>query len=299
MNYAGDFLPSIVRLSNYVSKQYNRSFDYQDIESLNFAREPQLEEMLHAQPYVIAQDWVYYPIFSQKLLIGIARVSRPETLEDKDLSALESIIRAVFESRIESVAAIRKLEFIENNLENLNQKSQPEPTRDNVISLKKFQKNEYPLPNKSINAPFNFPFLIEAKNADDLFKMAHEIHTRSQRFLFIQLQDLDPSALATVNSLRSLGETTIYVKEVSELTFTQQAQIYAYYTSSRDKMGPQFVVGSTSSIGELKKNTQVMPELLSHLMIGYLRMTHPFKSYKDKDILEFFFDSLAGRNYHD
>jgi hypothetical protein len=299
MKYEGEFLPTIVRLSNFIKRQYDCSFDYHDIENFSLAEDPVIREKLKADSYVVGADWVYHSVLHQDQVVGVACVSRPEKFTDNDLKAVNTIIRTVFECRIESLQAIRKLEFIEDNLESLNTQALDPKAISNVIALQKFKKNEFPLPDKSIQTAFNFPFLIEAKNTEDIFKMALEVHSRSQRFAFLSLSDLDPSSIETVQGMRALGEITIYVQDITQLSHEQQSYICAYYMSSRDKMGPQFIVGSAYSIAELHASRKVLPELLSHLTIGYLRLTKPFKAYKDRDILEFFFDSLAGRTYHE
>src|SRR5262249_24069950 len=141
----------------------------------------------------------------------------------------------------------------------------------------------------------NFPFLIECNKPEDIFKMALEIHTRAARYAFLTFADLHASALADPKSIDSLGQVTIFIPELSLLTFAQQDCLLQYFEQSRSAEGPQFISGSTLPLQELKKFCKVMAPLLNHLTIGYLAMTKPFEVYKKENVLEFFYEGLLDR----
>lgn len=302
------FLPSIARLSEYVRQQYDCAFNFQDAENLQSELElnPTLEERLHNESIVIDGDWVCFPIFSshEQRLIGVARISRSEQFRPSDLTGLEKIIQLVFESRLSGAELLHNLEMTADNLQVL--KSGPSNDKK-IIQLSRYKKNLFPLSAKADTAILNFPFLIQAVSVNDIFKMAIEIHTQSQRYAFLSLHDLDPTALETADSIKNLGDVTIFVPDITALTLEQQTQVERYYSSQeaptsdplRAKLKAQFIVGTTRPVDELKVNHKVSHLLLSQLMVGYLSLSQPFSSYKRENMLEFFFDSLSGRAYHE
>lgn len=126
--------------------------------------------------------------------------------------------------------------------------------------------------------------------------MALEIHSRSGRLAFLPATDLSPSAFESAETFKNLGPLTIFVQEVSKLTFEQQNALVAYYALARDKDCPQIIAGTTLTLAELKKSCKILPALWPQLTVGFLSMTQPFETYKRENLVEFFFDSLTGRN---
>lgn len=303
MNIATIFLPSIARLTDYVRRQYNCTFNFQDAENLEseLALNPGLEARLHNESIVVDGDWVCFPIFSppNPKLVGVARISRSEKIGPTDLAAIEKIIRYVFASRLEGAATLFELEATEKSLREYEKNQGAKAADRKVVQLSWYKKN--PVAAVKLNPPpaLNFPFLIQSSSAEDIFKMALEIHSQSQRYAFLSLNDLDPTALESVKKINGLGEITVFIPDIAGVTALQQAQLELYYSSPRDKISAQFVAGSTLPIGELKKSNKVSSQLLSQLMIGYLCLTQPFAAYKRENMLEFFFDSLSGRIYHE
>ncbi len=300
MSTQGTIEPTLSRLSNYIRTQYNCSFDFQEAESLRYELTARLNKIVNENAHVVEGNWVFFPIFIERQLKGVARISKPHNLDESVLENLQKIIQAVFEGRLESIAALHNLDFLEENLKSaLSAQEYNAKENAKILEISKFRKNDFPFPEKSANPPFNFPFFIEALDPEDIFKMAVEIHTRSERYAFVSIQDVNPDVFVKIESIQALGEMTVFIPDVAALTPQQQQQVACYYDGVRDKTGPQFIAGTTENFAKLKADPNMNTEFLSYLMIGYLRLRKPFRDYKRENILEFFFDSLSGRTYHE
>jgi hypothetical protein len=297
MNYESLFRPTVDRLNELVQKQYGCEFVYQTVDELKeeslLSQTDALSQSLRRGESINAGDWIFIPIFLGKDLTGAARVSKSERLSRTDMGHLHQMVRMVLESKLHDVDRLEMLDKLEAHLSSLSQESEP----INLIQFRDFRPNLFPLENKFREGEkaLNFPFLIESKNPEDSFKMALEIHTRTNRYAFLSLEDINPSTLESPEGIHALGSVTLFIQDITVLTFAQQQQILNYYNSLRDKDSPQFVAASQMPLSELKKSCKIQQDFLKALLVGYLCMTQPFSVYKRENLLEFFYDSLTGR----
>ncbi len=302
---------TVARLSGVVEKQFGCKLDYEPIDAITHdhgsSSETFYTDLRKGEP-VSAGDWVFFPVFVSGDLAGAARIPNRDEITHRTLSYLHSVIRMVIESRLTNSDHVELLQELEQNLREQTENkgaaagiqsavSAPTPIRpDNVVRFRDYQDNPFPLPKRPTTRPLNFSFLIESRSSEDIFKMALEIHSRSGRFAFLPFRDLSPAALDSADSFKSLGPLTVFVADITTLTFDQQRALVTFYTSARDKDGPQIVAGTLMTVSELKRTHKILPELWPYLSVGFLAMTQPFEIYKKENLLEFFYDSLTGRN---
>ncbi|MCB0350243.1 MAG: hypothetical protein KDD38_03610 [Bdellovibrionales bacterium] len=287
MNTAKQFSPTIKRLTTLIERRYNCDFKYQPLAELNINSSEALKLSLSEGLPVTAGDWVFFPVFLGESLAGAGCISNRDNLTDRDLKYLNQVIRLVLEASLKHIDEIHTLSDLEDHVDSR--------VRNNVVALRPFQKNLFPLPENDVTSALNFPFLIESQKAEDIYKMAIEIHSRTNRYAMLPLEDINPAALAKPEDLRSLGHITIFVQDIYALSREQQTQILKYYHSPRGKECPQFITGTLSPIGTLKDNPKIVSELVPLLNIGYLCMSKSFAEYKRENVLDFFYDCLTGR----
>jgi len=305
-SYENIFNPTVARLGELVQKQYGCEFSYQNIDELN--DEHGLNGPLHTNllrgDTINAGDWVFFPIFLGAQLAGAARISRRDHLSNDDIKTLHQMIRMVLESKLHDIDRIEILDKLESHMLQMRDESQ---RLTNLIQFRDYQTNPFPIATtppahqqpavkNPIGGNLNFPFLIESRTADDIFKMAFEIHTRTTRYAFLPIEDISPHAFDSAEGLCGLGAITIFISDITQLNFELQNKLVSYYASARDRDCPQIIAGSPVPISELKKSCKVSKDLLQSLMVGYLCMNQPFAVYKRENVLDFFYDSLTGRS---
>lgn len=288
MNNEKLFLPTVARLASLIGRRYNCEFTYQPITELRRDNLTTLRQGLAEGKPISAGDWVFFPVFVGNDLAGAGCISSRDSLSDKDLKYLNQVIRLVLEGSLNHIERLDILTGFENHMES--------QASNNIVQLNRFQKNLFPLPENDVTSAFNFPFLIESRSSDDIHMMAVEIHSRTNRYAMLPFEDLSPSVFTHADGLQSLGHISIFVRDVSALTYLQQEQIVKYYQSKRNKECPQIIAGSLMPLGLLKNSCKIAKELLPLLMIGYLCMSKSFEEYKRENVLDFFYDSLTGRS---
>ncbi len=288
---------TIERLKEIVERQYGCHFDYTKIDENN--TELLLTDLEKGEP-VTAGDWVFFPIFDGKNLTGAGRISSREQLNHKQMMQLYQVIKLVIEGLLSNTRRIEQLHIIEDNLNQLLDKAAnafQSSKINNIIPIQKYRTNPYPLRSaysERMNA-LNFSFLVESQNAEDIYKMAIEIHHFSRRFAFLKYSDISKDTFDNIESIKSMGNVTIFIDDICKLRFSEQEKILNYFHSSRDRECPKIVAGTGITLTDLKRSALLIPELLNFLMTGYIRLDSSFQNYKKADMLDFFFNHLSGR----
>jgi len=283
------FQPTVERLTELVQKQYGCEFSYQTLSELN---ERTLTPDLRRGDIINAGDWVFFPVFLGARLVGAARISRRDNISSQDLKSMHKMIRMILESKLHDIDRIEMLDQLETHLIKMRENS---GAQSNLIQFREFQPNPFPLTSLGEKDGLHFPFLIESLNSEDIFKMALEIHSKTNRYAFLSIEDINVAAFDSLDALKNLGAITIFVADISQLTFAQQNRFIEYYRTTRGTDCPQVIAGTSLPVRELKLNGKVSTELLQALSVGYLHMSQPFHVYKRENMLDFFYESLAGR----
>ena len=287
MDFENIFQPTLNRLSSLVFRQYGCDFDYQSITELTRDNLTILRQRLRSGLPVTAGDWVFFPVFVGDDLAGAARISSRENMTEEDINYLHQVIRMVLENSLNNIERLDILSQYEDHIATANEReNQTEDT--NLVYLSNYQKNNFPLPNNVGKESLAFPFMIECKNEEDLYKMALEVHSQSRRFAFLNIEDLSSEAFKNVETLRKLGPITVFVSDLTQLTLEQQNCIVDHYTHMTDLDVPHFVCGTQMPLAQLISEHKVLPGLVKVLAVGHLAMTRPFNFYKSRNILEFF-----------
>ena len=161
-----------------------------------------------------------------------------------------------------------------------------------------FRDNEFTIigsPTSELSTEFDFPCLIECENKNDIFKMALEIHQTAARYVFLSLKDLEAGIENSTEAMNKLGKVTIFIEDISSLSLEQQKGLLDFLNQRESLTTPQLVIGTSKTYGQLKIDNKILPEFLRKITIGYLQLSQPFSAYKKENLLQFFFEGLAGR----
>lgn len=300
LNFNQVFLPTLERLSQLVHKQYGCGFQYWDSAEIVSARFSDIRNVLGAGKTARSGECVYFPIFFEKELNGAVEIQPSQTMDEKTLHRLDQTVRLVLQSSLENVHRLDRIEVLEQQIQNSVDKEVFSEVETKVVNLaeRRHARENAELPEKAlpILETMSFPFLIEARSEMDAFKMAVEIHQLSGRRIFLPIEDLAPETFDSAATLRELGAATLYTAKVEALSQKIQQTLVQYYAGERKKDDPQIIVASTKTYAELKQNGNLIPDFVNRLAVGYLLMRESFSYYKADDIMEFFIDSLTGRN---
>lgn len=300
VNFTQIFLPTLERLSQLVHKQYGCGFHYLDSNEIVDARYSQIHGILTAGKMARSGECVYFPILLDQQLNGAVEIAPKDLMDDQTIHRLDQTVRLVLQSSLENVHRLDKIEVLEKQMQDATKPITATAADSNIVNLaeRRLSKEQSQLPEKALPLleTMSFPFLIEAKEEADAFKMALEIHQLSGRRIFLPIEDLSDDTFDSAENLRDLGAATLYTSKVEALSPKIQQTLVQYYAGERKKDDPQIIVASTKSYAELKSHSNLIPDFVNRLAVGYLLMRESFNYYKADDIMEFFIDSLTGRN---
>lgn len=244
------------------------------------------ENLIQGGHYFYADSSAYLPIFIEEKLLGILQINEQEKIKTKDREQLLEVIGMTVEQRLTNKISTNKITT----------NTQEVPTYNNVVQLRPFREVQNPVLNKfKEKNQLNFSFLIEGQDSEEIFKMALEVHERSNRVAFVGIEDFSPDTFTNPTQIHALGPTTVFIRDILALPFSIQRGLERYFESERAEGSPQFISGCTLPLSELKNDPRILNTLLPTLSAGYLRMTQPFSFYRKENLLDFFYDSLTGR----
>ncbi len=133
----------------------------------------------------------------------------------------------------------------------------------------------------------NTPCLIEGSTAFDRKKLAFEIHSRTSRSIFIDLNEVQ--SLWNSNLL-GLEDATVFTPNVEALNDSQQDQLIESLSSTQ----PPLIIAATDlGYGELKSRETIKSELLNILSQAHFRLQRPVKEYLELGFFKLFLESLS------
>ena len=110
---------------------------------------------------------------------------------------------------------------------------------------------------------------------------------------FIQFDQLKASDTLSAQTFRDLGPVTVYIPDISSLSVGQQKALLEYLDGFRHEDSPQIIAGTLVDYKQLVATGVPDPALVRKVAVAYLQMTKPFAYYREKNIVDFFYNSLV------
>lgn len=134
--------------------------------------------------------------------------------------------------------------------------------------------------------------LIESERAQDIHKMAMELHSHSHRFAFLEYAALSRNCRLNLSELKQLGSVSLFIPNILDLSLEEQT-VLAALVRENSLQRPLLMVGAPVAYSELRGEPQIHLEFLALLSRAYIKLTRPFAEYKDQGLIHYFLDSLS------
>lgn len=134
--------------------------------------------------------------------------------------------------------------------------------------------------------------LIESLSNEDIQKMALELHSNSQRVAFVHYQDLERNIRLNLSELINVGEVSLFVPSILDLSKEEQEILRAMIELDPDER-PLIMAGANLTYSELRTEPAIDLKFLLLLSRAYIKLTRPFAEYKEQGLIHYFLDSLA------
>lgn len=216
-------------------------------------------------------------------LVRRARALRlhKEILGDQQKSKdLELLIQEI-ETQDSHIEGLRRLEILLKS---------EDPKKTNVIpfqnkSRQSISKKKLKLIDKRF--VLETPCLIEGADALERKKLALEIHSRTNRNVFI---DVDATRNFLCGNLDHLEDCTLYISKIEDLNRNEGKHLEKLLEQPHRAL----VISATdSSFVELRKHQELSEKLLTLASQAHFRLQRPLKEYLEMGFFKLFLESLT------
>ena len=239
-------------------------------------------------------DKMYFPVKVEDRMIGAIEILGTRQITLEKFERIKQTIDLVLTAKLQNSGELQMLKRLEAQL-----RQKLSPRAHNIVVLSDYRKvksdNSQTIFPQAQRVAFNVPCLIRSSSAEDIPRMANEIHALSQRYAFLNIDDLDTRKMIP-ESFQDMGPVNIFIPELADLSAAHQSLIMNYLRYHRRKTSPQIIAGSVHSNEDLTDKFGVSTELLTVLSTGHLEMREPFQKIREKGITQFFYQCLVKRN---
>lgn len=134
--------------------------------------------------------------------------------------------------------------------------------------------------------------LIESSDTSEIHKMAFELHSQSERYAFVEYKDLDRNCRLNLSEMQELGVVSIFIPSILDLTGEEQ-RVLRELMQTDSSHRPLLMVGANVPYSDLRAEPTIDLEFLVLLSRAYIKLTRPFREYKEQGLIHFFLDSLS------
>ena len=214
-----------------------------------------------------------FPIVTDGALQGLAVVKGWMGSRPNQLVEIAGLLTDVLEFGSRDEIRLDKLRSLEEKLVVMKGADNVIPLRPSRLAqvrkqiveleeLEAFQakslQNEMP---KEAQELSSMPVLIQVQPGFPLHPVAVELHEVSGRWAMLSLSDLPADTLSSRESIKELGNLTLFIKDLAALTTEQQIKLGEYLAIKPDADMPQIIAGITASPKELIEGGKVLAHL--------------------------------------
>ena len=162
----------------------------------------------------------------------------------------------------------------------------------NVLNFRRIENTDHEPVRSERRWPLKAPCLIETSSAGELFRMAFELHLRSNRSIFLSWHDLDAASRQKPKVLLELTSCTLFIPDFAKVSSYEQACILRVLLDEATEK-PLFMAGTQIPYSELQATSSLSKQLLEEISQAYLKLTKPVAQYKREGLIRYFLESLC------
>lgn len=255
----------VSKIANIIQNNFEVGFKFLTIEQWDYI----------AENRIVNENDIYLPITDEHHLLGVAHIIEGKSLDADQIIQLNELISSIFSGALAMLSHIDELESEETRiLETHSDKREEMPS--NVVQLSQFKKQKAKVIEDEANAELpqgDVTVFVHAQTADQIFKIAHEIYTKTKRFAFLDVTNFSDKEF-TPELLTTLGNICLFVPEVTALTPKQTQTIENYLLGRRvdPNEGVLIVCGSIHSSAELVRSLDFSIDF--YRLISQVRLNH-------------------------
>lgn len=218
---------------------------------------------------------------------GIWGIRPAKPLSDSDRLEVSDSFKTILGSMERLRERCDDLARLQNKIQ-----AQLEELPSNVIPFDRARGRQMPVEAPRKRWTLKVDCLIEGTDFEEIHKMALELHTQSSRYAFLDYTEIDAQKRMIPSELLEMGAITLFIPNILELTRYEQ-QVLRHIIDQDTLNRPLLMVGSLMTYSQLRGEPSVDSEFLALLSRAYIKLTRPFREYKEQGLIKYFLDSLS------
>lgn len=191
------------------------------------------------------------PIFQKETFLGTAIVPDAKEIDDRNINSISTLVKMtlipVFYSQFQTLQ--------ENNLKAIEKQLDIGSTSDDFGIRQSIDRHQ---------ASGIVAHVIHLNGIREIvFKVAHQIHEIDNRWAFLPYENVK-NEFKSLQSIQSLGNITVFIDDVLNLTLEEQKMISDYKAVSKPHRNnePLIIVGSGKDLAELGTHPNISSDML-------------------------------------
>lgn len=252
-----------------VKTKYGKSLSYR---SIKICKEDKVAAYSQGDDFII-------PLRLKNYDLGDVIVARGSLLDSQQKTEVVDLVKFLVEPKIYNI-------HLKQTEENSAVRSSA--THDSVRKIFKLELHKSEIKDERKTLSQMIHLKSEEKNVRQ--KVASKIHEMTERNLFVFLDDIATS-LTNVEEIRTLGDTTIYIESLEDLSAAMIGLLQQYLSNNYDD-GPLFLIGSNLALSEIQ-NKDWSVSFKNDLMGFFFDIDRvPLAQQASEEILELLFFQL-------
>lgn len=237
-----DDLSSINKLKSIIKNRFGKG--------LEISRLTDLQSVGPDSDFFFKNSDLVIPIFQEETYLGTAIVPDAKEIDDRNITSISTLVKMtlipVFYSQYQTLQE-NNLKAIESSI-NLNGEIDD-------FGIRQVDTKES---SRIVSHVIHLNGIREI-----VFKVAHQIHEIDSRWAFLPYENVK-NEFKTLESIKSLGNITVFIDDVLNLSLEEQKLISSYKSASNSKKNeePLIVLGSQLTLGELANHPNISSEIL-------------------------------------
>lgn len=230
-----------------------------------------LEQQVHKKSYWVGEQ-LHIPLRKNNTVLGTAVVTKAKKLSEEAQRNIADLVQFILEPQ----AYNKNLQTTIENLENDSVKKF-KSNSENILNITDYQK-------KVETDLFEFQESEEEESYGEglitavihlysrlytnKIKIAHALHDVTKRWIFVHYRDIRQE-IRSVEDLKSMGQTTIFIPDILDLSLTEQKIIGNYLNSQPEvDQQPLMLIGSSFQFSQIIE-TPAIHESLKQDLLGF------------------------------
>jgi hypothetical protein len=241
-----------------------------------------------------------FPIYVGKEFRGLAAIRGFSSADTVKLLQVAELLTLLLEHNANLNERSERLRMIEERLLLVDETSNVIPLRpQRGLQFLQVVEVDHPADEEVTSPVMQLPLLIEAPYNVPVDRVAIELHQAARRWAFVRFEDLPHDLFNSRKSLEELGSVTIFIRDLTMMTTTQQIRMAEYLALRPSPATPHVIASIHEPLESLVANTKILSHLAKLFFHTQLRKSNRTPDEIARDLVDASLQHILLRLTHD